>query len=643
MKSIVFRTVCYAFTPLMMVAITASLTFAADHSKYAGIMDENPNPVPHYPTQEDKEYIRQINEQRKMQVFESMAPHIAAPIGPVWAPGEYEAVYGPLVAWEPGSYLSLLTEFIVGVTNDPDMNSVAFVIVRDAAQEASARSTLESYGADMDRVKFIYYDLDTVWIRDYGPRYISESSISSIIDHTYNRNRPKDNSLPSYISTDPVPFAQNEPVHLMDLVHGGGNFHAFSNGDAFMSTLIYDENSSKSQTEIHSIIESYHNVNVTVYDRLPSNVDATGHIDMWFLPIADDKVIIAAFSPSVGFNGYTQTEAAASDMASRGYTVYRVPNHNSGSGGTGGTHYTYTNAAIINERVFIPEFGGSHAANDATALQRFQIAMPDHEIIQVDCSSIISAAGAIHCVMKHVYTLPTPFVEGLKPIGGEVLYAGDDYEIKWIANDDDFSIESVSIYYSTDGGATYPYTIATGESHDGYYTWTVPYDITEQCRIMIVVDDGEGNNAEHITQGDFSIVEPLGNPDLVYTPVQPCRLIDTRLSKGGLGPIIGGTQRDFSVAGLCDVPSGTAKAVMINIAAVNATGMGNLRAFAYPKPKPFAATLNYGIIPGLNAISNAAIIPICDTDVSACFWDLSIWVSTTTDVVVDVMGYFATP
>jgi hypothetical protein len=82
---------------------------------------------------------------------------------------------------------------------------------------------------------------------------------------------------------------------------------------------------------------------------------------------------------------------------------------------------------------------------------------------------------------------------------------------------------------------------------------------------------------------------------------------------------------------------------MVNIVATNANGMGNLRAFAYGDVLPFAATLNYGIIPGLNAISNAAIIPICNADDSPCPLDLSIWVSTTTDVIVDVMGYFAAP
>ena len=374
-----------------------------DQDYLNSIVDTNPNPVPHWATPEDEAYIQQLQEGGVIQPLgvEVEEP----PSGTILTPAEYDAVLGPLVAWEPGSYLSLLTEFVVGVTTDSN-GSIAYVIVSGSSQQASATSTLSGAGANISRVEFLYYNLDTVWIRDYGPRYILEDGLPAIIDHTYNRNRPADNAFPDSIDDMDVPFEQDEPVYLMDLTHGGGNFHVFSNGDAFMSSLILEENSSKSQAEIESIIESYFNVNVTIYNRLPSNVDATGHIDMWFLPVGDNKVIIGEFAP--GAPGYTQTEAAAADMASRGYTVYRTPSYNSGSGGTGGTHYTYTNAAIVNNRVYIPEYGGTHAADDATALAVFQAAMPDHEIIQVNCSSIISAAGAIHCVMKHVYSpLPT--------------------------------------------------------------------------------------------------------------------------------------------------------------------------------------------------------------------------------------------
>src|SRR4029079_8673020 len=77
--------------------------------------------------------------------------------------------------------------------------------------------------------------------------------------------------------------------------------------------------------------------------------------------------------------------------------------------------------------------------------------------------------------------------------------------------------------------------------------------------------------------------------DLSYTPVSPCRIIDTRV--GGGPPIAAGTARSFrttgtnftaqgGTAGTCGVPFGPATAAVINFTAIGATatGPGNLTA-----------------------------------------------------------------
>ena len=138
--------------------------------------------------------------------------------------------------------------------------------------------------------------------------------------------------------------------------------------------------------------------------------------------------------------------------------------------------------------------------------------------------------------------------------------------------------------------------------------------------------------------------------DLTYTPVTPCRIIDTRVAGGA---IAGGTQRAFFVAGDfvgqggnpggCGVPYGPATAAMLNIAATGASGTGNLRAFAWESPTPplpGASVLNYP--PGSGAIANGIAIPICDAAPS-CGSDLFIYSSATVHVVVDVVGYFSRP
>jgi hypothetical protein len=127
--------------------------------------------------------------------------------------------------------------------------------------------------------------------------------------------------------------------------------------------------------------------------------------------------------------------------------------------------------------------------------------------------------------------------------------------------------------------------------------------------------------------------------DLVYTPVAPCRIIDTRL---GGGPIVPGVNRNFIAAGLCGVPFGPATAVMINFVAVGPAGSGDLRVFPFPSAAPLASIVNYAAV-GLN-IANGIAVPICNPAVSACSSDITVQAdASATHLVADVQGYFAAP
>jgi hypothetical protein len=141
--------------------------------------------------------------------------------------------------------------------------------------------------------------------------------------------------------------------------------------------------------------------------------------------------------------------------------------------------------------------------------------------------------------------------------------------------------------------------------------------------------------------------------DLVYTPVAPCRIIDTRSAVAGI--LGAGTQRNFFVAGSagfpnqggtsggCGVPLGPATAVMVNFAAVAPTGAGNLRAWAVASPQPpapNAVVMNFN--PVLSALANGIAVPICNTSAGSCVSDLRLQADVSSvHVVADVVGYFS--
>jgi len=166
----------------------------------------------------------------------------------------------------------------------------------------------------------------------------------------------------------------------------------------------------------------------------------------------------------------------------------------------------------------------------------------------------------------------------------------------------------------------------------------------------------EGAEAGRIPRLARLAVAPLigdSGHDLVYTPITPCRILDTRAGAGHRGSITGplapGATYSFDVAGgdaaACGVPYGPATAAVLNFVAVLPAGSGNLQAWPWSSPAtpaPNAAVLNYGS--GFN-IANGLVVPFCDpTVVGTCPDDLFVKANGNgTHLVVDVLGYFSAP
>lgn len=147
-------------------------------------------------------------------------------------------------------------------------------------------------------------------------------------------------------------------------------------------------------------------------------------------------------------------------------------------------------------------------------------------------------------------------------------------------------------------------------------------------------------------RGGF-VTNALGDSsaDLVFTPVTPCRIIDTRLAGGTLGR---GQTRDFLVAATnyapqggsatgCGVPFGSATAVKINFVAVAPVGLGYLSVTPYGTPMPTASIINF--TKGVN-IANELTAALCDPSVATCTYDITMKAGNKTHIVADVQGYF---
>jgi hypothetical protein len=140
-------------------------------------------------------------------------------------------------------------------------------------------------------------------------------------------------------------------------------------------------------------------------------------------------------------------------------------------------------------------------------------------------------------------------------------------------------------------------------------------------------------------------------PELAYRPIVPCRIVDTRGGTGGM--FAPGALRNWlatnpggsfaaqggSSSTNCGIPV-KAAAVTVNFTVFN-TGVGPAFITAWPfnQPRPGTATLNWTAVGA--QVANGAILPLCTG--AGCTSDFSVFASSATDMVVDVVGYFTPP
>ena len=138
-----------------------------------------------------------------------------------------------------------------------------------------------------------------------------------------------------------------------------------------------------------------------------------------------------------------------------------------------------------------------------------------------------------------------------------------------------------------------------------------------------------------IASARFSGCPALTTAEQFVPLSQPCRAVDTRPSQGGNGPIQGGTSQNFPISGEGDCAALPNAAVYsMNVTVVPGPKLGYLTVWPAGQTRPLASTLNS--VDG-RVKANAAIVP------AGTGGQVSIYATDTTNVIVDVNGYFTPP
>jgi agmatine/peptidylarginine deiminase len=437
-----------------------------------------------------------------------------APTGVVVGPGEYAPCEAIIMAWEGGATLNnIQRQMIREITTTG--NADVYLVFDDAGERDSVMPTLStnslSVGTNVARVRPVVTPTNTIWLRDYGPRYVYENRVRVISDHTYNvTSRTSDNAMP-------VPFGafKRHAVYTLPLLHGGGNYHLNSTGLGFATQLITNENPSRTAAQIQQLWQQHWGVSTTITGALATSVDGTQHIDMWMQIIGDRRVVISDFVAQSGTAQDNLMELWATTLASQGWTVTRTPARNLPVGGFN-THYTYTNVVMCNNLVLIPSYTNATITQyNAPALAAWQAALPNHTVVAINSEALAQLSGVMHCIVMHMPKhlgeavagglAPTAFLRTQRASAN--LIPGATVPVRFIS-DDDQRVTGATIQASTNGGLNWNLTLGTipeAGVYAGTFNWTVPNIPTSELRVRVVVSDPDGRTGFDAPPVDLTI------------------------------------------------------------------------------------------------------------------------------------------
>lgn len=387
------------------------------------------------------------------------------PGGELRTMAEWEEIQALTITWT--SYQSVLREIVRAA----QLETQVYIICSDSN---TVKNYLTSYSVPLINLHYVIAPYNSVWMRDYGQNCVYRNEVDSLIlvDWIYNRPRPKDDTIPRVLGrTFGIPLYETTQAPY-DLIHTGGNFMSDGFGTAFSSELVVNENPNHTVPEIDTIMNQF--MGIDRYIKMPVlPYDLIHHIDM-HMKLLDEQTLLIGEYPSGVADG-PQIEANLqyvlanyNSVYGTPYNVIRIPQPPDQSGlypNQGGDYLTYTNAVFVNKTVILPLY---YQQYDTTAIRIWQEALPGYTIVGVQCSNIIQASGAVHCI-THCIGVADPLLISHQPLPN-TTNTSTPYQVDALIQHQS-GIQSATVYWTTDTSQAWQ-TASMTLTNAAANTWT---------------------------------------------------------------------------------------------------------------------------------------------------------------------------
>jgi agmatine deiminase len=322
------------------------------------------------------------------------------PASPVRTMAEWEELQGLTITWT--SYQSILREIVRWAKQETRVYIVC-------SNPTTVINYLAGYNIDTVNVTCLQMPYNSVWCRDYGlwSAYTHDVDTLITVDWIYNRPRPLDDATPGLFATLlGTPFYETSQAPY-NLIHTGGNFMTDGFGTGFSSKLILNENPTKTEAQIDSIMNLFMGINRYIkMNTLP--YDQIHHIDMHMKLLDEETILMGQYPPGIADGPQIEANLLYvlnnfNSVFGTPYKVVRIPMpaDNGQYPHNGGRYFTYTNSTFINKTIIVPTFS---IPSDTTALRIYRENLPGYNVVGINSLASIGALGALHCITKEIGT-----------------------------------------------------------------------------------------------------------------------------------------------------------------------------------------------------------------------------------------------
>ena len=333
-------------------------------------------------------------------------------------PAEFEkqkAIMLSLADWQPHN-LSVLVELI-----EKTRGRVNLLILHNEKNPDDEKSQIDDLlallarsGKDYPHLRFLNVNLNTIWLRDFGPMFAqTEFGGATVVDFFYDTNRPLDDDLPKLWAE-----VTNARHHDVPWFLQGGNLISNGQGLSIATRRIFEENRclqdnqffwagntvEEDEEHVRQRIMKFCNIKELVVLK-PLEQEQTRHADMFATFLAPDLVLVAKIDSQLdpvnaGILNFNAEVLAKANVDGRPLRVERVwipPRR--------GEHWSaFTNIILTDRLVLIPTYHHDPPQYVQSAVQTYQRLLPHHHVATVDMTLMDKLGGSLHCL-----SCPIPF------------------------------------------------------------------------------------------------------------------------------------------------------------------------------------------------------------------------------------------